>query len=106
MVKKSVIEMIKQYLFLLKKEGLIIDKAFLYGSYVRNEENENSDIDLLLVSSKIDASDDYQIGKIWALTREVNSKIEPYLVSNYKYMHDDISPIIQLVKQEGLEITQ
>jgi len=104
MVKKSVIEMIKKYLHLLKTEGLIIDKAFLYGSYVRNEENDTSDIDLLLVSSKINASDDDQIGKIWALTRKVNSKIEPYLVSSYKYQHDDISPIIQLVKQEGIEI--
>jgi len=104
MVKKSVIEMIKKYLQLLKQEGLIIDKAFLYGSYVRNEENENSDIDLLLVSSQINVSDDDQIGKIWALTRKVNSKIEPYLISSDKYQNDDISPIIQIVKQEGIEI--
>jgi len=104
MVKKSVIEMIKKYLQLLKQEGLIIDKAFLYGSYVRNEENKNSDIDLLLVSSQINVSDDDQIGKIWALTRKVNSKIEPYLISSDKYQNDDISPIIQIVKQEGIEI--
>jgi predicted nucleotidyltransferase len=83
---------------------LINDKAFLYGSYARNEENENSDIDLLLVSSKINESDDYQIGKLWALTCKVNSRIEPYLVSSYKFQNDDISPIIQLVKQEGIEI--
>ena len=96
--------MIKKYLQLLKQEGLIIDKAFLYGSYVRNEENKNSDIDLLLVSSQINVSDDDQIGKIWALTRKVNSKIEPYLISSDKYQNDDISPIIQIVKQEGIEI--
>ncbi len=104
MVKKSVIELIKKYLHILEMEGLLIDKAFLYGSYVRNEEDENSDIDLLLVSSKIDASDDNEIGKLWALTRKVSSRIEPYLVSSYKFQNDDISPIIQLVKQEGIEI--
>jgi hypothetical protein len=48
--------------------------------------------------------DDYLTGKIWSLTRKVNSKIEPYLVSKGRFINNDNSPLIDLVKRTGLEI--
>jgi len=104
MVEKSIIEIIKKYLELLKDEGVIIDRAFLYGSYAKNQFNSESDIDLMLVSGVIDSSNDNIIGKIWALTQKVNSRIEPFLVSADNFYNDDVSPIIQLVRDEGIEI--
>jgi predicted nucleotidyltransferase len=38
------INIIRVYLKVLKKAGINIDKAYLYGSYARNEANEESDI--------------------------------------------------------------
>jgi len=43
-------------------------------------------------------------GKIWSLTRKVNSKIEPYLVDKDRFLNNDSSPLIDLVKRTGLEI--
>lgn len=104
MDKRTIMEIIQNYLKLLGNEGILIDKAFLYGSYSTNSETENSDIDLLIVSKEFDASDDLLIGKIWYLANKINSKIEPYIVSSKRFNSDESSPLIQLVKQEGIAI--
>jgi len=104
MAGESIIELLKVYIQLLRTEGVRIDKAFLYGSYLTGNQTEESDIDLMLVSDQFDVSNDLLAGKIWALTRNVNSRIEPYIVGSKKFENDEISPIIQIVKKEGLEI--
>ncbi len=105
MDKSAAIKLIKNYLKLLVKEGVLIDKAFLYGSYSKNTETENSDIDLLIVSKEFDITDDLLIGKIWYLTNKINSKIEPYIISTKRFNSDESSPLVQLIKQEGIEIS-
>ena len=104
MAGESIIELLQKYIQLLRKEGIRVDKAFLYGSYLTGNQTEESDIDLMLVSDQFDVSNDLLAGKIWALTRNVNSRIEPYIVGSKKFANDEISPIIQIVKKEGLEI--
>lgn len=103
MAKKQIIDIARQYLMLLRKEGIEVDRIYLYGSYSKEKETEDSDIDLMIVA-KADYMDDYCTGKIWALTKKVNNRIEPYLVSKKRFETDDTSPIIQIVKREGIEI--
>lgn len=103
MAKKQIINIARQYLALLRNEGFEIDKIYLYGSYSQGTESKDSDIDILVVSN-FDTTDDYKIGKIWALTRRINSRIEPYLINKQRFETDDTSPIIQIVKKEGIEI--
>ena len=105
MAGKSVINILQDYLSLLQSEGIKIEKAFLYGSYLNDTESSESDIDLMVVSQQFDNADDLLIGKVWALTKKVNSRIEPFIVGIKKFETDDVSPIIQIVKKEGLEIT-
>lgn len=104
MAGEPIIELLNRYIQLLKNEGIRIDKAFLYGSYLTGNQTDESDIDLMLVSDQFDVSNDFLAGKIWALTRKVNSRIEPFIVGSRKFENDEISPIIQIVKKEGLEI--
>ena len=49
-------------------------------------------------------TDDLLIGKIWYLTNKINTKIEPYVISTKRFNSDESSQLIQLVKQEGIEI--
>ncbi|MDD3187859.1 MAG: nucleotidyltransferase domain-containing protein [Bacilli bacterium] len=93
--------MLKKYIFVLRSEGIIIDKAYLYGSYLSNTATDESDIDVMIVVEK---EDDYLTGKIWSLTKKVNSKIEPYLVGKLRFNNNEDSPLIDLVKRTGLEI--
>lgn len=104
MDRGSIIVLLQNYLQVLKEEGIEIERAFLYGSYAKQTQTENSDIDLLLVSNLFDTSNDYLVGKIWALTKKVSTKIEPYVIGSLKFKNDEISPLIQIVKKEGVEI--
>ncbi|ERR1035437_9952570 len=103
MAKSEIIEILRKYIYLLRAEGISVDKAFLYGSYLSNTETNDSDIDLMIVTEN--ESDDYIAGKIWSLTQKVNSKIEPYLVGTNRFYNNDNSPLIDLVKRTGLEIS-
>ncbi|MBU1369981.1 MAG: nucleotidyltransferase domain-containing protein [Bacteroidetes bacterium] len=101
MAKKEIVELLKKYIFVLRSEGITIDKAYLYGSYLSNTASHDSDIDIMIVTEN---EDDYLTGKIWSLTRKVNSKIEPYLVGKGRFNNNEDSPLIELVKRTGLEI--
>lgn len=106
MVSESVVNIIKAYLSELKNKGIFIDKTFLFGSYAKGTATNESDIDLMIVSSMFDDDEmrDRFIGKIWHATKISDFKIEPHAVGLQRFTEDDYSPIIVLVKQEGIEI--
>ncbi|MGE5340153.1 MAG: nucleotidyltransferase domain-containing protein [Candidatus Omnitrophota bacterium] len=105
MVKKEIITILQTFLKRLTQEGIPIEKAFLYGSYARGEENERSDIDVLLVSELFDKNDDQPVGKTWRIGSLVDKRIEPYTVGKQRFLTDQFSPLLQIVKQEGFEIS-
>lgn len=104
MAKREIIESLKTYINLLKTEGISVEKAFLYGSYSTDTATDNSDIDLMIVTNNVDADDDFVIGKIWKLTRKINTRIEPFLVGIDRFNKNNHSPLIDLVKKSGIEI--
>lgn len=105
MDKAEVIELLKKYISLINSDGIAVYKAFLFGSYSTNTATEASDIDVMIVSEKYDESDDEAVGKIWKLTRLVNTKIEPFLIGKNKFISDDNSPLIEQIKTKGIELT-
>ena len=104
MDQRTVIELLKRYLKILIAEGILINKAYLYGSFSNNSANDRSDIDVLIVSDNFDNDNDEAVGRIWYLTKKVNTKIEPFLVSTKRFYSEESSPLIQIVKQQGIEI--
>ncbi len=104
MATEEVIELLKRYIMLLNSEGISVKKAFLFGSYSVGMQNDASDIDLMIVSDKYDETDDIAIGKMWRLTKKVNTKIEPFLIGLKKFNTDDMSPLLASIKQNGVVI--
>lgn len=102
MAKREIIDILKKYIYILKTEGISVEKAFLYGSYLSNTATDDSDIDLMIVTEN--ENDDLLAGKVWSLTKRVNSKIEPFIVGTSRFYASEYSPLIELVKRTGLEI--
>ncbi|MFH0865737.1 MAG: hypothetical protein V1904_06055 [Bacteroidota bacterium] len=42
--------------------------------------------------------------KAWTLTENVDVRIEPYTIGLQKFLNDDVSPLLQIIRKEGLEI--
>ena len=104
MAKREVIELLRKYIILLNAEGISVNRAFLFGSYSNDTASDSSDIDVLIVSDKYDETDDDVAGKIWKLTRKINTKIEPFLIGIKKFKDDESSPLVSLIKTKGIEI--
>jgi uncharacterized protein len=104
MVDQQIISNIRIYVNLLNREGFDISRVFLYGSFARGEANDTSDIDLMLLSETLNDDDVQKKGRAWVLTRQIDSRIEPLLVSAKRFQSDDSSPILEIVRQEGLEL--
>ena len=68
-----------------------------------NTATEESDIDVLIVTEN---ENDNLTGKIWSLTKRVNSRIEPYLIDKDRFINNKDSLLIDLVKRTGIEITK
>ncbi len=105
MATTEVIELLKKYVLLLNTEGISVYKAYLFGSYSTNTASNTSDIDVMIVSDNYDENDDEASGKIWKLTRKVNTKIEPFLIGKKKFNDDNSSPLISMIKTHGIEIS-
>lgn len=105
MVDAKIIDLVRKYLRVLSLEGIIISKAYLYGSQVYGTATEDSDIDLMLVSPMFDEDTDKYAPALWLSTRNVSYKIEPIAVGEKRFQTDEISPLIETVRQEGIEIT-
>lgn len=104
MAKEEIIRLIKNYVDLLNREGLSVQKAFLFGSYSTGAATNSSDIDVMIVSDKFDETDDIAVGKMWCLTRKINTKIEPFLIGIKKFREDNSSPLLSAIKLNGIEI--
>ena len=105
MSQREALKVVRQYVRLLNESGFAIYKAFLYGSYATNQASADSDIDVLLVLKTFDDSGLEMKTKAWELTRQVDTRIEPYTMGMKKFLSDDISPLLLIVKKEGIEIS-
>lgn len=104
MVDSKVIEIVKKYLGILSQEGIAVSKAYLYGSQARGTATEDSDIDLMIISPLFDEDTDKYAPVLWLSTRKASYKIEPIAVGEKRFQTDVMSPLIETVRQEGIEI--
>ncbi len=104
MPQEEIIALIQKYVALLNAEGLSVRKAFLFGSYASGLAKPNSDIDVMIVSDKFDEANDRAAGKMWQLTKQVHTGIEPFLIGINKFNSDNSSHFLNSIKQHGIEV--
>lgn len=104
MSQADAVNIIRAYLQILIKAGIPINRAYLYGSYAKNQASDDSDIDVMLVSDLFDTSDDYILSRPWLFTTKIDHRIEPVAIGTQRFLTDDISPLIEIVRKEGVEI--
>ncbi|VAW26695.1 Nucleotidyltransferase [hydrothermal vent metagenome] len=101
MVKKSIINTVKKYLKIIPPD-LNVKRAFLFGSYAKGKEKEDSDIDIALV---IDGMTDFfstQM-KLMRIRRKVDLRIEPHPIRENDFT--EINPFAEEIQKSGIEIT-
>ena len=99
MDKDEAIKKVKAYRLLLK-DYFQLENVYLFGSYAKNTNREDSDIDVAIVVNHIDG-DYFSINPLlWKLRRQVDDRIEPILIEK----DFDEANFLAEVQKFGIEI--
>ena len=100
MDKREAISKVKEYSILLRKY-MQLERVYLFGSYAKNTNRKDSDIDVAIVVKKIEG-DFFTIQPLlWKLRRQVDDRIEPILIEE----ENDYGGFLVEIKRNGIEIT-
>mgnify|MGYP000847536736 FL=1 len=98
----QIASIIKLYVRELQKNNIDVKKAILFGSYARGLANENSDIDVAIISDSLSGNrfDDRRI--LVPLRRTIDSRIEPMPFKSKDFSRG--GNLIDEIKETGINI--
>jgi predicted nucleotidyltransferase len=105
MVDQEITARVRAYLGELSAEGIDPSFAVVFGSYATGHATEWSDIDVVVVARRFDATirwDDVSV--LWCVAARVDSRIEPIACGERQWTEDDSSAIIEIARREGQRI--
>ena len=92
-------DIIKKYYKILLQEGYPVEKILLFGSFARNKQSENSDIDLAIVLSKFSKDRINTRLELMKFTREFEEVIEPHPFLSSEF--DESDPFVSEILRTG-----
>ena len=100
MVKKSIINTAVRYLKQIP-DDLEVKKAFLFGSYAKGLEREDSDIDIALVIGNMNDFFETQM-ELMRIRRKIDLRIEPHPIEESDFT--SMNPFANEIQEYGIEI--
>ena len=100
-VPEKIVEISKNYLSILQKNNVRFTRAYLFGSYLKGNQNEFSDIDIAIFSEKWLPSKFDALQYLMKLRRKVDLRVEPH---PFEESESD-EPIVKEILQMGKMIT-
>lgn len=86
--KNSAIEYSKKYLSMVQNLNIRIEKAFLFGSYSKNQQRQYSDIDIAIISKDF-SEDPLENWKKVGLANIKYNLVEPHLFTWKDFKEND-----------------
>ena len=100
MVNPRIIETIKNYLMLIPND-FGVKKVYLFGSFAKGDEREESDIDVAIILNNM--TDFFSTQReLMRLRRKVDLRIEPHPINEKDF--NILNPFAFEIHQAGIEI--
>ncbi|MDX9909516.1 MAG: nucleotidyltransferase domain-containing protein [Mariniphaga sp.] len=100
MVNPRIIETIKNYLMLIPND-FGVKKVYLFGSFAKGDEREESDIDVAIILNNM--TDFFSTQReLMRLRRKVDLRIEPHPINEKDF--NILNPFAFEIQQTGIEI--
>jgi uncharacterized protein len=105
MVEETITTAIRKYLAELPVFGIHAKRAVLFGSFVKGQAGQWSDIDLIVIAPEFDGPKEISLVKaLWHATFADN-RIEPIPCGENEWETDQSRPILEIARKEGIVIT-
>ena len=101
MVNQRVIDTVRQYVMIIPKD-FGVKKAYLFGSFAKGSEKEESDIDIALVLENM-PDFFYAQKQLMKLRRKIDLRIEPHPIKEQDF--NSLNPFAYEIEKTGIEIT-
>ncbi len=100
-INKDVLNIINKFISEIKKQ-YNVTTIILFGSYAKGTENENSDIDIAIISDDFD--DIYEcMANLMGMTWDIDARIEPHPIKKKDF--DEVSDyFIKEVIDTGIKV--
>ncbi|HNS22246.1 MAG TPA: nucleotidyltransferase domain-containing protein [Sedimentisphaerales bacterium] len=106
MADPTIIDVIRRYLRNLAQQGILARMGVLFGSHATGHPDQWSDIDLLVVSPAFDGTFSRDaIDSLWYVAACTDSRIEPIPCGERQWEEDTATPIIEVARREGVQVT-
>lgn len=92
---------VKEYFNFLKDQKYNVSKAYIFGSYANGKYDEDSDIDLAIIFSRLKNSFLMQI-ELMKLSRKFDTKIEPHPFDEADF--NESNPLANEILTNGIEV--
>ena len=94
---------VRNYLVALASEGIMVERAVVFGSQVKGQADAWSDIDVLVISPQFDdIKDRSSVNLLWRVAARTDSRIEPIACGSRQWRDDDSIAIIEIARREGM----
>lgn len=100
--KQVIYKIINDYARCLKENNIKLWRLYLYGSYAKNTNTEDSDIDLAVFLDVDDIDGFTEDAMLMKLTRFVDLRIEPHTFARSDF--DETNPYIREIVRSGERI--
>lgn len=100
MVNPGIINTVRKYIMLIP-EDLGVKRAYLFGSFARGIEREESDIDIALVLENMPDFFSTQ-RQLMKLRRKIDLRIEPHPIKEQDF--NSLNPFAYEIEKTGIEI--
>lgn len=100
---KAINSIVENYIASVQRHQPNLISAFIFGSYAKNNQRDESDIDIALVIDNLSDMDrfDTQV-KLMLLAAQIDSRIEPHPISKQDLLSNN--PFVLEIKRTGIEV--
>jgi len=100
---KATNRIIKKYIHSVLMEQPNLTSAYLFGSYAKNKQRSESDIDIALIIEDLSDADRFNTQvRLMMLASSIDSRIEPHPISKSDLFSDN--PFSVEVRRTGIEL--
>ena len=100
---KKIIEIVKQYSDKLKSENYYFFSIYLFGSQAKGVATQWSDIDIAVVSEKLNRNSEKNRLLLWNFRRDIDLRIEPHGFTRKEFENLN-DPMVYEIRTTGIKV--
>ena len=101
-IDHEVLNNVHTFLDKLKESGIVIEAAYLFGSYAVNRAGRWSDIDVAVISPDFSSDRFDERVRLMKLSTEIDNRIEPVPFHSREFIDSD--PLVGEIKKHGISL--